>query len=62
MEGFMVTRWNHRWMEGIKQNLQWIKEDQLKYHETITFGFSNMVKAFIGMLKGYNIGKAIVKV
>jgi hypothetical protein len=26
MEGFTVKRWNDRWDEGIKQNLQWIKE------------------------------------
>ena len=26
MEGFIVSRWNDRWDEGIKQNLQWIKE------------------------------------
>jgi len=26
MEGFLVSRWQDRWDEGIKQNLQWIKE------------------------------------
>jgi prostaglandin reductase 1 len=26
MEGFSVKRWHDRWNEGIKQNLQWIKE------------------------------------
>jgi prostaglandin reductase 1 len=26
MEAFMVNRWHNRWDEGIKQNLQWIKE------------------------------------
>nr|CAD7201308.1 unnamed protein product [Timema douglasi] len=26
MEGFLVTRWSDRLFEGIKQNLQWIKE------------------------------------
>jgi hypothetical protein len=26
MEGFGVNRWHDRWDEGIKQNLQWIKE------------------------------------
>jgi hypothetical protein len=26
MEGFSVKRWHDRWDEGIKQNLQWIKE------------------------------------
>lgn len=32
------------------------------YKETVTEGFENMTKAFIGMLRGENVGKAIVKV
>ncbi|CAG9836165.1 unnamed protein product [Diabrotica balteata] len=62
MEGFIVRRWDDRWMEGINQNLEWIKQGKIKYHETITEGFENMFKAFTGMLKGENTGKAIVKV
>ncbi|KAK5647443.1 hypothetical protein RI129_002335 [Pyrocoelia pectoralis] len=62
MEGFMVTRWTERWSEGIEQNLKWIKEDKLKYKETIAEGFENIINAFIDMLNGKNTGKAIVKV
>ncbi|XP_072386098.1 prostaglandin reductase 1-like isoform X2 [Diabrotica undecimpunctata] len=62
MEGFIATRWENRWMEGIKQNLEWVKQGKVKYHETVTEGFDNMFKAFTGMLKGENTGKAIVKV
>ncbi|XP_077291532.1 prostaglandin reductase 1-like [Arctopsyche grandis] len=61
MEGFIVNRWNSRWTEGINQNLQWIKEGKLKYRETVTDGFENMFDAFVGMLRGENVGKAIVK-
>jgi len=32
------------------------------YHETVTEGFENMTKAFMGMLRGENVGKAVVKV
>ncbi|XP_065089074.1 prostaglandin reductase 1-like [Ochlerotatus camptorhynchus] len=62
MEGFIVTRWQDRWMEGIRANLDWIKEGKLQYEETVTNGFESMPKAFMGMLKGGNTGKAIVKV
>lgn len=62
MKGFIVTRWRDRWFEGIKQNLQWIKEGKLVYRETVTEGFENMTKALIGILKSENIGKAVVKV
>jgi len=62
MEGFVVTRWQTRWMEGITQNLKWITEGKLQYRETVTEGFLKMPEAFIGMLKGETTGKAVVKV
>lgn len=34
----------------------------MKFHEQVTEGFENMPAAFIGMLRGENLGKAIVKV
>lgn len=33
----------------------------MKYHEQVTEGFENMPAAFMGMLKGENLGKAVVK-
>nr|CAH7763144.1 unnamed protein product [Callosobruchus chinensis] len=62
MEGFIVHRWLDRWFEGIEQNRKWIREGKLKYRETVTHGFENMFNAFADMLKGANIGKALVKV
>ncbi|XP_046742912.1 prostaglandin reductase 1-like [Diprion similis] len=62
IEGFIVSRWDHRLMEGIEQNYQWVKEEKLKYRETVTEGFENTFEAFAGMLQGKNSGKAIVKV
>lgn len=62
MEGFIVYRWADRWMEGINQIFEWIQEGKIKYHETITEGFENLPKAFIDVLRGKNLGKAVVKV
>ncbi|KFQ32123.1 Prostaglandin reductase 1 [Mesitornis unicolor] len=62
MEGFIVSRWNNRWEEGLKALLKWVVEGKVKCHEKVTEGFENMPAAFIGMLKGDNIGKAVVKV
>ncbi|XP_058801736.1 prostaglandin reductase 1-like [Phymastichus coffea] len=61
MEGFVVTRYGDRWFEGIEKNMGWIKEGKLKYRETVTHGFENMYNAFLGLLRGENIGKAVVK-
>ncbi|KAM4708124.1 prostaglandin reductase 1-like isoform 2-T2 [Discoglossus pictus] len=60
MEGFTVQRWLNRYDEGLEKLMQWVLEGKLKYHEHITKGFDNMPSAFIGMLKGENIGKAII--
>lgn len=62
MEGFLVFRWLDRYEEGLEQNEKWIKEGKLKYKETITEGFENLFDAFVSMLQGGNVGKAIVKV
>ncbi|XP_073408551.1 prostaglandin reductase 1-like [Dendrobates tinctorius] len=61
MEGFIVLRWANRYQEGQKELLQWVLEGKVKYHEHITNGFENMPAGFIGMLKGENTGKAIIK-
>ncbi|KAF5307607.1 hypothetical protein FQR65_LT06763 [Abscondita terminalis] len=62
MEGFQVYGYLDRSDECITQHIQWIKEGKLKNLETITEGFENTTKAFIEMLEGKNLGKAIVKV
>jgi prostaglandin reductase 1 len=36
-------------------------QGKLIYRETMTEGFENLAKAFIGMLRGENLGKAVVK-
>ncbi|XP_019410601.1 PREDICTED: prostaglandin reductase 1 isoform X2 [Crocodylus porosus] len=62
MEGFLVSRWDNRREEGLKALLKWVVEGKIKHHEDITEGFENMPAAFMGMLKGDNFGKAILKV
>src|SRR5271166_3353994 len=62
VEGFIVFRWQNRYQEGIAQMAQWLGEGKLKHREEIVNGFENTAKAFIGMLKGDNTGKMLVKV
>lgn len=61
MEGF-TWQFIDQWSDAIQQLLKWIQEGKIKYQETITEGFDNQPTAFIEMMKGKNIGKAIVKV
>ncbi|NXI01146.1 PTGR1 reductase, partial [Pachycephala philippinensis] len=62
MEGFIVSRWDNRREEGMSTLLKWVVEGKMKYHEQVTEGFENMPMAFIGMFKGENTGKAVIKV
>lgn len=39
----------------------WLKEGRLNYREDIVEGLENAPQAFIGMLRGDNIGKRLVK-
>ncbi|XP_045419590.1 prostaglandin reductase 1 [Lemur catta] len=62
MEGFIVTRWQgDARQKALKDLLNWVLEGKIQYHEYITEGFENMPAAFMGMLKGDNLGKTIVK-
>jgi NADPH-dependent curcumin reductase CurA len=61
-EGFLVFQFADRYAEGLNQMAEWLKEGKLQYRETITEGIENAPRAFIGMLKGENIGKQLVKI
>ncbi|XP_023804661.1 prostaglandin reductase 1-like [Oryzias latipes] len=62
IEGFQDTRWKHKDAESLKRLMAWCKQGKLQCREHITKGFENMPAAFMGMLDGDNIGKAIVAV
>ena len=61
VEGFIVTRWQSRWGEGIAQMAQWVKEGKIRYREDIVEGFEKTPRTFIDMLEGKNTGKMLVK-
>lgn len=62
MQGFIITRYANRFGEGLQQLSEWLREGKLKYAETIVEGFDNVPQAFIGLFKGENLGKQIVKI
>lgn len=62
IEGFQVNRFAERTIDGINQNLKWVREGKLKYKEHIYEGFESADEAFIGLFRGDNIGKSLVKV
>jgi len=61
MQGFLITDYMPRFMEGAMQLGQWLMSGKLKHAETIVEGFENLPKAFIGLFSGENLGKQLVK-
>ncbi len=62
MQGFTVRDYVKDFGPAINQLSTWLKEDKLKYSETIVSGFENIPKAFIDLFDGKNKGKMIVEV
>ena len=61
MQGFIVGNYSADFPEGIKHLGEWVKDGKLKFSETIENGFNNLPKALLGLFKGENTGKMIVK-
>lgn len=62
LQGFIVSNYYQRWPEGVKQLTEWYQQGRLRAEETVTEGFDQIPAAFLGLFKGENTGKAIVKV
>ena len=62
LQGFIISDHWEIWPEALGQLAQWVKEGKIKYRETITEGLDSAPKAFIGLFKGENFGKQVVKI
>jgi NADPH-dependent curcumin reductase CurA len=61
IQGFIITeRWN-RFPDFEKDVSNWINKGQLTYKEDFVDGLINAPEAFMGLLKGKNFGKLIVR-
>jgi NADPH-dependent curcumin reductase CurA len=62
LQGFIVSDHLNRWPEALKELSEGVRSGKIKYRETVTEGLENAPRAFIGLLKGENFGKQLVKV
>ena len=62
MEGFLVSDYAHRFDEAALRLARWVAEGKIRWREDVTEGLENAPAAFMGMLRGENRGKALVKV
>jgi len=61
MQGMIVFDWQKRYGEGIKELAGLIAQGRLKYRESVIEGIENAPQGLIGLLKGQNVGKQLVK-
>jgi len=63
MQGFIVfDDYGHRYNEFSEAMMKWIIEGKIKYKEHLVEGIESAVPSFIGLLKGENFGKLVVRV
>jgi NADPH-dependent curcumin reductase CurA len=61
VQGFIVSEHMELWPEGLGEMGQLVATGKLKYRETVVQGIENAPEAFLGLLKGKNFGKQLVK-
>jgi NADPH-dependent curcumin reductase CurA len=61
IEGFLVGDHYDLQPQFVEEVGSWVRSGELKYRETVVEGIDNTLEAFLGVLRGDNTGKMIVK-
>jgi hypothetical protein len=61
MQGMIVFDWHQRYAEAREELAAMVQQGRIKTRETVADGIASAPKAFIGLLKGENFGKQLVK-
>lgn len=61
MEGLLVGDHYDLQPRFVEEVSAWVRSGELKYHETKTEGIETAVDAFLGMLRGENVGKMLIE-
>jgi NADPH-dependent curcumin reductase CurA len=62
IQGFIISDHFDRFREFHEQAGGWVRDGRVRYRETIVEGIENAPAAFLGLLRGENTGKMLVKV
>ncbi len=61
MQGFIVSEHLERWPAALQELGEHVAAGRIKYRETVAVGLRSAPAALIGLLRGQNFGKQIVK-
>jgi NADPH-dependent curcumin reductase CurA len=62
IEGFIIRDHGHRLPAFLAEAPGWVADGRLRWRETVVEGIDHMPEAFVGLLRGDNIGKMVVRV
>ena len=61
MQGFIVFNHPELCREWVMTGARWLAEGKLHYRESIAEGLEQAPQAFLGLMRGENFGKQLVK-
>ena len=61
VQGFIISDHLELWGQAHRELADLVVSGKLKYRESITEGIENAPRAFLGLLKGENFGKTVIK-
>jgi NADPH-dependent curcumin reductase CurA len=59
---FLVWEWPQEYPAAIEKLAGWVRDGKLRYTEDVTEGLEQAPRALIGVLRGENFGKKIIKI
>ena len=62
IQGYIISDHYDGFGDFLARAQEWVREGRLHYRETVVDGIENAPKAFLGLLRGENVGKMLVKV
>ena len=60
--GFIVWDFASQYPDFLRDMSGWLREGRVKYKEDITDGLENAPRELVGLLRGENFGKKIIRV
>ncbi|MFK3982149.1 NADP-dependent oxidoreductase [Micromonospora sp. NPDC050397] len=61
LRGFLLYDHLGRREQFVGEMSEWLRSGQIRYHETVVDGLENAPAAFLGLLRGENFGKMLVR-
>jgi NADPH-dependent curcumin reductase CurA len=62
LQGFIVSDHSDRLPAFLAEAAAWVADGSLRWRETVIEGIERMPEAFLGLMRGQNVGKMLVKV